>query len=195
MWKKNTNADLDASFTSIKHCWGGVLLLNNQQLSLSKRDAYMRHIDLPHLVDNKFQLAYHDTHDPVGDKALLKSKGWSFVNPWEIASTPNDCQNYIQRSKAEISCPKPIFRELNTGWFSDRSVCYLAAGRPVLAEDTGFSDFMPTDKGLLAFRDLEEAVAGVNEINANYQNHAKAARNLAEEVFNSEGLCCNGLIF
>jgi glycosyltransferase involved in cell wall biosynthesis len=75
---------------------------------------------------------------------------------------------------------------LKTGWFSDRSACYLASGRPVLAEDTGFSDHLPAGRGLLCFNDLEEVVAGVAEIDRNYSEHMRAARELAEEYFNSQ---------
>ena len=120
----------------------------------------MRYIDLPERTKYPFEIAaYLEPDDATGDRELLQTKGWSITDPWEATSSPKDYQNYISNSRAEISCPKPIFRELNTDWFSDRSVCYLAAGRPVLAEDTGFSDFLPTGRGLLAFRDLEEAVA------------------------------------
>ncbi len=82
-------------------------------------------------------------------------------------------------------CPKPIHRELRTGWFSDRSACYLASGRPVLIEDTGLSDHLPTGEGLLVFRDMAEAVASVEEIDRNYARHQRAARQLAVDLLDS----------
>ena len=76
-----------------------------------------------------------------------------------MVATPEAYRDYLRASRAEILCPKPIFREMNTGWFSDRSVCYMALGQPVLAEETGFGDFVPTGHGVLDFRDMDEAVA------------------------------------
>jgi hypothetical protein len=75
---------------------------------------------------------------------------------------------------------------MRTGWFSDRSACYLASGRPVLAEDTGFSDHLPTGRGLLCFSNLEEAVTGVAEIDGNFRQHMRAARELAEEYLSHQ---------
>ena len=161
--------------------------MGEKVLSISKRDAYMRYIDLPKSTDVRFELAtIIKSDDKSGDKDLLLSKGWNIVDSWEVAKSPTEYRQYVSNSYAEISCPKPIFRELKTGWISDRSVCYLACGRPVLAENTGFSDYLPTGKGLLVFSNLEEAVARVKEIENNYAYHANAARELAENIFNSD---------
>src|ERR687896_216626 len=102
------------------------------------------------------------------------------------SENPARYQRYIKHSRGEFQCPKPIHKHLRTGWFSDRSAAYLASGRPVLAEDTGFSDHLPTGRGLLSFNNLEEAVAGVTEIDRNYPQHMRAARELAEEYLSSE---------
>jgi hypothetical protein len=126
-----------------------------------------------------------DPSDSSGDRERLHAHGWSLVNPWEVAASPAAYRAYIAGSRAEISCPKPIFTKLNTGWFSDRSACYLASGRPVLAQETGFSESLPTGEGLLAFRTMEEAVQGVKEIDAHYEQHMSAARRLAEEFLDS----------
>jgi glycosyltransferase involved in cell wall biosynthesis len=82
-------------------------------------------------------------------------------------------------------CPKPIHVEMKTGWFSDRSIAYLASGRPVLAEDTGFTERLPTGAGLLGFRDLKDAVAATAEIDGNYDRHSRAAREIAVDLFDS----------
>ena len=111
--------------------------------------------------------------------------GLAGQNGPRVAGTVSGYQRYLRRSRAEFGCPKPIHRELRTGWFSDRSACYLASGRPVLIEDTGLSDHLPTGEGLLVFRDLAEAVAGVEEIDRNYARHRRAARELAEDVLDS----------
>jgi hypothetical protein len=94
-------------------------------------------------------------------------------------------RQYIQRSMAELSVAKNIYVDMHSGWFSDRSACYLASGKPVLAQDTGFGGTLPVGEGLLAFSTLDEAVAGVDEIERNYHSHARAAREVAEEHLDS----------
>ncbi len=111
--------------------------------------------------------------------------GLAGQNGPRVAGTVSGYQRYLRRSRAEFGCPKPIHRALRTGWFSDRSACYLASGRPVLIEDTGLSDHLPTGEGLLVFRDIAEAVAGVEEIDRHYARHHRAARGLAQDVSDS----------
>ena len=187
MWAVGSDPANHAPFTSITHWNWGELEFNGRLLSLSKREAYLRYVELPKHAGRPFELAVSlaKEDDPTDDRARLQEQGWRLVNPWEIAQTPATYQKYIAESRAEISCPKPIFRELKTGWLSDRSVCFLASGRPVLAEDTGFSEFLPTGDGIVAFRNMEEAVAGVVKIDEDYQRQSRAARELAEDVFDS----------
>src|SRR5262249_9690875 len=155
-------------------------------LSTSKRDAYLQYVELPRRADRAFELAANmDPTDDTGDRELLLSHGWQLRHPHKVAGSPALYQQYIRHSRAEISCSKPIYRELKTGWVSDRSACYLASGRPVLAEDTGFSDVLPTGEGLLTFNSLEEAIAGAREIDAHYQRHRRSARKVAEEYLGS----------
>jgi hypothetical protein len=186
MWEVTPDPGARAPFTSITHWTWKELWFENRVLSTSKREAYVRYLDLPQHVERPLELAVLlGPDDRTGDWERLLSHGWRLVDPWEVAGSPSTYQNYISQSRAEVCCPKPIFRELKTGWFSDRSACYLASGRPVLAEDTGFSDYLPTGRGLLAFRDREEAIAGVAEIDANYAQHMQAARALAEAHLDS----------
>ncbi|MGH7781457.1 MAG: hypothetical protein ACREQR_16720, partial [Candidatus Binataceae bacterium] len=124
-------------------------------------------------------------HDPAGDRARLRENGWTIVQPHAVAATPQAYRDYIRRSRAEILCPKPIYRELRTGWLSDRSACYLATGRPVIAEETGFSEHVPSGRGLVSFSDMPSALAAVREIDAGYAAHSDAARALACEFFDS----------
>jgi hypothetical protein len=155
--------------------------MDNRVLSVSKRDAYLQYIDLPQRAHRRFELAANiDPNDETGDRELLMKHEWKLVHSHKVAPTLNSYRKYIARSRAEFQCPKPIHKHMRTGWFSDRSACYLASGRPVLAEDTGFSEHLPTGLGLLCFRSLEEAVAGVEEIELNYPLHMRAARELAE---------------
>jgi hypothetical protein len=188
MWELRPDPGQQAPFSSVTHWTWGELWLQRRVLSISKRDAYLRYLELPQRVKRPFELAANidDPEDAIGDQELFKRHGWKLLDPWEVTGSPLSYRTYITRSRAEISCPKPIFRELKTGWFSDRSACYLASGRPVLAEDTGFSDYLPTGNGLLVFHNLSEAIAGVAEIDSNYQHHVVAARRLAEEFLDSQ---------
>ena len=193
-WPARPDPGRSAPFTSVTHWTWEELWWGNRVLSASKRFAYLRYLDLPRVAGRPFELAANlNAEDRTGDRERFTERGWRLVHPYEAAGTPAAYQEYIARSRAEIQCPKPIFRELRTGWFSDRSACYLASGRPVLAEETGFGERLPTGKGLLAFRDLEGAAAGASEIDANYAEHSRAARELAEAYFDS-GKCLGAML-
>jgi hypothetical protein len=171
-----------APFSSITHWTWEELHFNHRVLSVSKRAAYLRYADLPLRAKRRIELA---ADLPSADRSIFRGKGWEIVDPDYVAGSPEQYRDYISKSRAEFMCPKPIHLDLKTGWFSDRSVAYLASGRPVLAEDTGFTEKLPTGLGLVAFRDLDEAVAGVAEIDRNYEKHCRAARELAEQFFDS----------
>ena len=120
------------------------------------------------------------------DLAALKENGWQLLDPAQVAATPASYQQFIQGSKAEFGIAKSGYVASRCGWFSDRSVCYLASGRPVLAQETGFSRFLPTGAGLFAFQTADDVLAAIEEVNADYPRHARAARTLAEEFFDSD---------
>ena len=186
MWNLTSAPPESAPFTSVTQWTWETLTLEGRVLSISKRDAYLRYVDLPTQTARAFELAVNiNRNDSTGDRELLTQMGWNLAHPHRVARSPSLYQSYLQQSRAEFSCAKPIYRELNTGWVSDRSVAYLASGRPVLAEDTGFSKHLATGRGLVTFRNLPEAVAGIREIDGNYSLHQRAARELAEEYFSS----------
>ena len=120
------------------------------------------------------------------DRALLESHGWRVRHAQEVAGSPEAYGAYIQRSRAEFSAVKPSCLRFQNAWVSDRSLCYLASGKPVLARDTGLKDLYPVGEPVLLFSTLEEAIAGVEEISGNYRRHACAARAIAEEYFDSD---------
>jgi hypothetical protein len=187
MWEAAPDPGPDAPFSSITQWTWEELSYHGRVLSVSKRAAYLRYVDLPAHTGRAFELAaFIGDKDPAHDREALRNGGWRVVDPHKVASTPEAYRGYLRASRAEISCPKPIFRELNTGWFSDRSVCYLALGRPVVAEDTGFGDAVPTGRGVLKFRDSDEAQAAVAEIDRDYRLHSRRARALACDLFNSD---------
>jgi hypothetical protein len=187
MWDASPDPGRDAPFTSITQWTWEELPFEGRMMSASKRAAYMRYLDLPKRAGRPFELAANvGETDPMHDREALADGGWRVVEPHSVVATPEAYRDYLRASRAEILCPKPLFREWRTGWFSDRSVCYMALGRPVLAEQTGFSDFVPTGRGVLAFRDTDEALAGVAEIDGNYEFHSRHARELAADLFNSD---------
>jgi hypothetical protein len=145
-----------------------------------------RLLTLPALTREHFRLALAIDPGDADDVAALRAHGWHVVDPQTAAATPHEYQGFIRDSKAELGVAKEGYVISRCGWFSDRSACYLASGRPVLAQDTGFGDYLPTGKGLLAFSTVEDAALGVKEINGDHALHAGAARALAEEYFDSD---------
>src|SRR5262249_9447228 len=129
--------------------------------------------------DSRFEMAFEIHPDDAKDIAVLREQGWSLVDPRVVAGGPAEYSNYIARSKAEFMVPKQMYVDTNSGLLSDRSIYYLATGRPVVARDTGIGQWYPTGEGLLTFATLDEAVAGVEAINSDYARHAKAARDIA----------------
>jgi hypothetical protein len=143
-------------------------------------------MQLPELTRERFMPALAIHPDERDDLAALRRNGWHLVDPAHLARTPDDYQRFIQRSRAEFGVAKSGYVVSRCGWFSDRSVCYLASGRPVIAQETGFSQFLPTGEGLLAYRSIDEARAAIDQLKGDYARHALAARRLAERFFDSD---------
>lgn len=151
----------------------------------SKVRQFRKYVALPSLLDEEFELAL-DIHPRDGkDRDLLRRNAWKLVDPRAIVPDPLSFRRYIQESGAEFSVAQEIYVETGSGWFSDRSVRYLASGKPVLVEDTGFSRNYPVGDGLLPFRSPEQAIAGVRRITSDYASHTIAARQIAETYFDS----------
>jgi hypothetical protein len=186
MWKPAPDPGASAPFTSVTHWGWDELWLGQRRLSISKRDAYLRYLELPQRTGRTFELAVNiHPEDTTGDRDLLQKNGWRLVHPYDVASSPEQYQEYIAKSRAEMSCPKPIHRELKTGWVSDRTTCYLASGRPAICENTGFTDHLPASEGFIAISDIDEATAAVRAIDNEYERHSTAARRFAEEHLDS----------
>jgi hypothetical protein len=175
------------SFTTIASWRGAYGPVEFQGKSYGLRvHQFRRFVDLPVLTGRPFELALAIHPSETRDLALLSAKGWSLVDPQTVAGDPLSYRNYIGRSLAEFSVAKDLYVQTCGGWISDRSLCYLASGKPVLAQETGFSQHYPTGEGLLTYSTLEEAVAGVEEITRRPDRHARAARELAGEYFDSD---------
>src|SRR5204863_5858082 len=115
--------------------------------------------------------------------------GWRVVDALAFSCDAFAYRDYIRESRGEFTVAKDQYVRMNTGWFSDRSACYLAAGRPVVTQETGFSKVLPTGKGLFAVRDVDDAAAALEAIEADYEGHARAAREIAREYFAAEAGC------
>lgn len=147
---------------------------------------FRRYATLPKLARVACELALRIDPSETADIALLKQGGWSIIDPRGVASDPFSYRRYVQRSKAEFMVAKNMYVQTRSGWFSDRSACYLASGKPVVAQSTAIEHRLPVGEGLLTFSSLDEAVAGVAEVLGNYRRHAARARELAQEYFDSD---------
>jgi hypothetical protein len=147
-----------------------------------KADSFKTYFDLPQRTHSTLEIALGSESAP---RQKFKERGWILRDPMTVGQDPWTYQEYIKDSKAEFSIAKHAYVEGNTGWFSERSTAYLASGRPVVVQDTGFSKFIETGKGILSFQSPEEALEGIKSVNKNYRKHCMAARILAEEYFNS----------
>ncbi len=149
-----------------------------------KSQEFRRLLELPQQVPAPLELCLA-IHPDESDRAELLRHGWRLSDPLIHAATPDTYRDYIRRSRGELTAAKHGYVAGRTGWFSDRSACYLAAGRPVILQDTGFGRYLPTGEGLLAFADLAGAAAAVATVEADYDRHARAARRLAREHFDA----------
>jgi hypothetical protein len=151
-----------------------------------KAHSLRQFFELPRLTKEKFTLALSIHPEERKDLAALATNGWELIDPNLAAGTPAQYRQFIQTSKAEFGIAKSGYVASQCGWFSDRSVCYLASGRPVIAQDTGFSRYLPAGEGLFSFQAKEDVLSAVEEINRDYPRHSRAARALAEEHFDSD---------
>ncbi|HWC87800.1 MAG TPA: hypothetical protein VG388_14780 [Solirubrobacteraceae bacterium] len=156
-----------------------------------KVEEFTKFIDLPRVAGEELELTLAiDPDDP--DRELLRDRGWCLEDP-AVVGTPERFHAYVTGSLAEFSCAKGGYVGTRSGWFSDRSACYLAAGRPVVLQSTGFEDVLPVGDGVFAVHDTEEAAAAMAEIRGKYGHHARAARELAREFFDAEALMAHML--
>lgn len=147
----------------------------------SKSLEFLKFVEAPALSGETFELATTIKDQETLD--LFHRNQWRLTSPVEMSRDHDRYRQYIQDSKGEFTAAKDVYVRLNTGWFSDRSVCYLAAGRPVITQETGFSEFYGGNKGLFAFRSADEIAEAVREINADYATHSRAAYEIAAEHF------------
>jgi hypothetical protein len=143
----------------------------------NKDQEFIKYIDLPSRTSQRFELAIN------GPQTLLRAHGWDTVDAMGVSRALFDYRDFIHRSRAEFGVAKHTYVSSRCGWFSDRTECYLASGRPALVQDTGWTAHLPNGDGLLAFSTPEEALAGIDRINSNYAAHAARAAEIAAEHF------------
>jgi hypothetical protein len=150
-----------------------------------KSEEFLRLIELPTRVAVPLEVCMA-IHPDEPDLPKLLDHRWRLVSPRDHAATMQDYREYVQRSRGECTPVKHGYAAGRTGWFSDRSACYLAAGRPVIMQETGVSRHVPTGEGVLTFTDIDGAVAALNAVESNYAKHAAAARAFARAHLDSD---------
>lgn len=151
----------------------------------SRVHEFRRFATLPGLTATPFELALDIDPAEQRDLRLLRENGWRLVDPRAVVADPHAYRRYIQGSAGELSIAKGMYVRTRSGWISDRTACYLASGKPVVAQDTGFERALPTGEGLVSFATLDQAAEAVAEVERNRARHARAARALAQEYLDS----------
>jgi hypothetical protein len=161
---------------------GRDLKYQGDTLQWRKRTEWLRCLDLPARTAATFEVAM-DVESVAGDPALLAAHGWQVVDPLRVSTDPWRYRDYVRGSRGEFTVAKDMYVRLRSGWFSDRTACYLAAGRPVAAQDSGFGDILPLGPGLHAFRTVDQAAEAIRSIEADYQCASAYATAVAREHF------------
>lgn len=205
-------APQSTAFTTVSGWWGGggkgefitdgdgLLYENN------KRVTFLEHLTLPTVTDQRIELALNlgdgdpdedlaaapprregvtDYVSDAVDRRLLEQHGWHIRHAAEVSASPEAYQRYIQASRGEFSCVKPSCIRFQNAWVSDRTLCYLASGKPVVLQDTGPSRILPNGAGMFRFTSLDDAVRAFEAINADYERHCREARQIAEALFDA----------
>ena len=187
LWKTNRSPKRAAVFTSIAN-WSTSGLKDikwrNRKYLWSKSREFLQFVAAPTKARETFELATNISDPRTRNK--FERNGWRLVSPLQMSVDYWLYRDYIQSSKGEFTVAKDQYVRLNTGWFSDRSACYLAAGRPVITQETGFTKNYGGDAGLLAFRSLNDIAETAKMINSDYKKHSGAARRVARDVFEAE---------
>ena len=143
---------------------------------------FMRVIELPQILGEVFEIALGGVDAP---REKIAEAGWRISDPLKVTKNPWTYRDYIAQSRGEFSVAVNLEVKTRSGWFSERTAAYLASGKPAVVQDTGFSENLPTGKGLFAFQDMKDVIAAIEIINNDYRQHCKAARQIAEEYFDS----------
>jgi hypothetical protein len=195
--------------TTVSGWWGDEWISNGRDVLYqnNKRVSFMQFAELAARTEQALELALalgiKDSQDEyvsddsnetdraeyqgdAKDRSILENYGWRIRLASDVAGGPESYRNYIQKSRGEFSCAKPSCMRFQNAWVSDRSLCYLASGKPTIVQDTGPSQFLPRAEGMFRFRTIDEALAAIDAMNSDYALHCEAARALAETYFDAE---------
>jgi hypothetical protein len=192
-WPMSARTQDSAPFTTVSNWWGGdgtgrvEWISDGSGVSYenTKRVSFLEFSELPRLTSQALELALCLGDGDEGDRQNLEALGWRVRHATEVARTPEMYQAYIQGSRGEFSCAKPSCMRFQNAWISDRTLCYLASGKPVVVQNTGPSSFLPNGEGMFRFSTVHEAVEALAAINAGYAWHCRAAREIAEAHFDA----------
>jgi hypothetical protein len=176
-------SDLSAPYTTVTHWWGGTFEFRGETFSNDKSAAFMEYADLPSRAGAKLELAVCLGEKGEEWRRRLEGLGWRVREAWDVSSTAERYRAYIQQSRGEFACVKPYCPQFVNGWTSNRTICYLATGKPAVVQYTGPSRFLPEAEGIFRFRSMDDAVRAFAALEADYDRHSRAARGLAAEYF------------
>ncbi len=176
-------------FTTVTDWWSGFAseIVDGREVLYdnNKRVSFLAFAELPRLTSQPLELAVYLAADDTEDRRTMERHGWRLRHSLEVSATPEMYRSYIQRSRGEISCVKPSYVKQQAGWISDRSLCYLASGKPVVVQRTGLNSYLPAGEGILQFSSPAEAAEALAAVNADYERHCRSAREIAETYFDA----------
>jgi hypothetical protein len=176
----------DEPLTTVTHWHSAEWVVDGENMYRNdKRSAFLEFVEVPTRVSTAIELAVCLGKDEDADRALLHRHGWRVTDSADVVASPEGFQRYVQKSKGEFSCAKPSCTRLQNAWISDRTLCYLASGKPAVVQHTGASRYLPDQDGILRFRTVEEAVRCIETVSQDYDRHQRHARALAEEYFDA----------
>jgi hypothetical protein len=190
----------DGRFTTISHWYDAHWVdADDRYHDNDKRVAFLKYLELPRRITQPLELAlclradeqWNLDPDEAEEAKNLADHGWRVRHAHEVAATPEAYRRYIQQSLGEFSCAKPAYARLQNAWMSDRTVCYLASGKPAVVEFTGPSDYLPDCEGLFRFRSLDEATGCFETLAADYPRQCRLARALAEKLFDARNVAAH----
>jgi hypothetical protein len=179
-------ADKTSPYTTVTSWWGWWEEFEGESFNNEKRTTFLDYLELPSRTPAKLELALALwEHRDNEDVHLLEANGWSVKHAFDVGGTLDEYRQYSKQSRGESSCAKPSYMRLENAWISDRSLCYMAMGKPAIVQHTGPSRILPDAEGLFRFRNMEEAISAMEKAQADYEHHGRQARAFVEEHFDT----------
>jgi hypothetical protein len=175
-----------AAYTTVAHWWGEEIEFDGRLINTEKRESFLYYVDLPSRIAPTLELALTMGDAEDDERKFWGGYGWRVQDSHEFTATPEEYRAYVQQSRGEFSCAKPSCMQLQNAWVSDRTICYLASGKPAIVQHTGPSRFLPDAEGLFRFRNIDEAAQMISLVESDYERQCRAARALAETYFDAE---------